>query len=206
MTIASVFDCGANEGQFGRVISAVFPDAKLYCFAPLEEPYGRLSAWAKTQNGRVQCFKFALGDEQGEAGMHRHDGHTPSSLLISTKHCCQFHPRTLDESLTKVRLTTLDQALEGHLEHMPRGILLKRDVQGFEDRGVRGAAGVSAECLACMLEVSLDPLYEGQPDLSELARLLIEAGFRYAGNLDQVYAEDGRVVYLDAAFLRGETI
>jgi hypothetical protein len=52
------------------------------------------------------------------------------------------------------------------------------------------------------LEVCLDPLYEEQAKFLEIAQLLQEAKFRYAGNLDQVYGEDGRVVFLDAVFLR----
>lgn len=201
MAIASVIDCGANEGQFGRAISTVFPDAQLYCFEPLEEPYGRLCVWAKTQNGRVQCFNFALGDKQGEVQMHRHDGHTPSSsLLASTSHGHLVYPQTRIESLSKVQLTTLDQALHERLENMPRGILLKLDVQGFEDRVLRGATRVLSACTACVLEVCLDPLYENQAEFLELARLLKDADYHYAGNLDQEYADDGRVVYFDAVF------
>lgn len=47
-----------------------------------------------------------------------------------------------------------------------------------------------------------DPLYEGQADFFGLAGLLQKSGFRYAGNLDQAYGEDGRVVYFDAVFVR----
>jgi len=41
-----------------------------------------------------------------------------------------------------------------------------------------------------VLEVGVDPLYEGQADFHGLEHLLHEAGFRYAGNLDQTYGED----------------
>ena len=201
--IESVIDCGANEGQFGRSISGVFPKSKLYCFEPLEEPYKKLAAWAQTQNGRVQCFNVALGDHEGEVEMHRHDEHTPSSsLLTSTAHGRQLFPQTSIESLTKVPLTTLDKALYRYIDQMPGDILLKLDVQGFEDRVLRGAAGVLAKSSACVLEVCLDSLYEGQAQFFDLACLLKVAGYHYAGNLDQVYAEDGRVVYLDAVFLK----
>lgn len=205
--IRTIIDCGANEGQFARAISGIFPSAQLYCFEPLEIPFNKLVRWAQTQHGRVHCYNLALGDEEGEVEMHHHDEHTPSSSLLSTTaHCRQLYPQTNAASITKVRLTTLDQALEGSLVHMMPDILLKLDVQGFEDRVLRGADRVLANCSACVLEVGLDSLYEGQADFFELARLLKEAGYRYAGNLDQVYAKDGRVVYLDAVFLRDEAI
>lgn len=194
---------GANEGQFARMASEFFPRAKLYCFEPLERPYRKLAAWAETQNGRVECFNLALGDHEGVVEMHLHEEHTPSSsLLAATAQCHELYPQTRAESMAKVRLATLDQALKDHLDHMPREIFLKLDVQGFEDRVLRGAGRVLAVCKAVLLEVCLDPLYEGQADFHGLTQLLHEAGFRYAGNFDQAYGEDGRVVYLDALFAR----
>lgn len=199
--VGSIIDCGANEGQFARDMSVVFPRAKMFCFEPLEGPFHELSVWAGTQRGRVHCLNVALGDEEGEVEMHRHDAHTPSSsLLPSTARTHELYPQTVTQTLAKVRLTTLDHALEKHLVNMPRDILLKLDVQGFEDRVLRGAAAVLKECSACILEVNLEPLYEGQADFFELARLLTDAGFRYSGNLHQAYAKDGRVVFVDAVF------
>jgi FkbM family methyltransferase len=201
--IGSIIDCGANEGQFARAMSGVFPKAQLYCYEPLEVAFNKLSAWAQTQNERVYCFNLALGDEEGEVEIHLHDSHTPSSsLLTSTAHCHELYPQTSTESIAKVRLTTLDQAFKGRLEHMPRDILLKLHVQGFEDRVLRGAMGVLAECSACMLEVCLDPLYEGQANFTDLVEILTKAGFKYSGNVDQTYGKDGRVIFFDALFLK----
>jgi hypothetical protein len=104
--------------------------------------------------------------------------------------------------MARVRVSTLDRTLADALDRLPREILLKLDVQGFEDRVLRGAGRMLALCKAVVLEVCLDPLYEGQADFHGLAQLLHEAGFRYAGNLDQAYGEDGRVVFLDAVFVK----
>lgn len=203
LDIGTVIDVGANTGQFARMIAEFFPRAELYCFEPLDEPFGQLSAWAQTQNGRVHCLQLALGDQEGEAEMHLHEQHTPSSsLLASTTTTHRLFPQTQAERMTRIRVSTLDRALEDALGSMPREILLKLDVQGFEDRVLRGAERVLALCKAVVLEVGLDPLYEGQADFHGLAQLLHAAGFRYAGNLDQAYGEDGRVVYLDAVFVK----
>jgi len=201
--IGTIIDVGANEGQFARTAAKIFPRAELYCFEPLEDPFRKLSAWAQSQNGRVRCFQMALGDQEGEAEMHLHVQHTPSSsLLASTATCHRLYPQTQVESLTRVRVSTLDEALKDALDRMPRELLLKLDVQGFEDRVLRGGGRTLSQCRAVLLEVCLDPLYEGQADFHTLAQLLHAAGFRYSGNFDQAYGEDGRVVFLDALFVR----
>ena len=201
--IASIIDVGANKGQFARMISDFFPRAELYCFEPLADPYRELSAWAQTQNGRVQCFQLALGMQEEEAEMHLHEWHTPSSsLLASTDNCHQLYPQTQTERMTPVSISTLDGALKDALDNMQPGILLKLDVQGFEDRVLQGGSLVLSKCRAVLLEVCLEPLYEEQADFLDLAQLMYDAGFRYAGNFDQAYGDDGRVVFMDAVFMR----
>jgi FkbM family methyltransferase len=201
--IGTIIDVGANEGQFARSISRVFPKARLYCFEPLAEPFQKLSVWAQSQKERVRYFGIALGDHEGEVEMYQHDAHTPSSsLLTATPICHQIYPQTRTESVTKVRLTTLDIALKNDFDRMSHDILLKLDVQGFEDRVLRGAKHVLSMAKACLLEVCIDHLYEGQADFFVIAGLLNKAGYRFAGNFSQVYGEDGRVIYLDALFLK----
>lgn len=203
----NIIDCGANEGQFARSTTKIFPSANFYCFEPLPEPFGKLLAWAGTQNGRVHCFNVALGNEEGEVEMHHHYGHTPSSsLLAATTHCHQLYPQTAEERMTTVRLTTLDKALQSYLPNMHGAALLKLDVQGFEDRVLQGAGNVLEVCSACVLEVSIDPLYDGQADFFELTRHLKQFGYRYSGNLDQVHSDNGRAVYVDAVFLKDESL
>lgn len=199
----TVIDCGANAGQFARYVSEFFPEASLFCFEPLAEPYAILSAWAATQKGRVRCFQVALGDRDGEAVMHHHVEHSPSSsLLATTDHEVALFPQTAQQSEVVVPVTTLDTVLAEYLDGMEPDILLKLDVQGYEDRVLRGAARLLGKVQACLLEVSVDPLYRGQASFKDLVLLLDAAGLQYAGNLDQSYGEDGRVMWLDALFVR----
>jgi FkbM family methyltransferase len=202
----TVIDCGANAGQFARYVSSFFPEASLFCFEPLAEPYATLSAWAATQEGRVRCFQVALGDREGEAVMHHHLGHSPSSsLLATTDHELALFPQTARQSEVVVPVTTLDTALAEFMDGMALDILLKLDVQGYEDRVLRGAARLLGKVQACLLEVSVDPLYRGQASFKDLVMLLDASGLEYAGNLDQAYGEDGRVMWLDALFVRHGT-
>jgi FkbM family methyltransferase len=203
LNFRSVIDVGANSGQFAREISAFFPHAHIYCFEPLDEPYRELNEWAAHQGGRVHCFKTALGESRGEIAMHQHDNHSPSSsLLAATSTCHELYPQTRAEHLTTIQMTTMDHALGEILAHMPRDTLLKLDVQGFEDRVLRGGPQVLSQCKVVVLEVSVKPLYQAQANFRVLTDMLYDAGFQYAGNLDQAYGKDGRVVFLDAVFVR----
>lgn len=203
MPIKTVIDVGANTGQFARKISGFFPNAKLYCFEPLPEPFNALSAWAKTQQGRVVPFNLAIGEKAGEAEMFLHEEHTPSSsLLATTKLTEQYYPFTKGQKRIPVKQTTLDAAFNEVRAELSSELLIKLDVQGYEDRVIAGGCNTFAKASACILEVSLDTLYEGQADFKELLMKLDRLGFRYVGNLDQAYGEDGHCIYLDAVFLK----
>jgi len=199
----SVIDIGANEGQFAKEISKFFPHASLFCFEPLEAPFRTLSEWASKQGERVRCYNMALGESKGEVMMHQHESHSPSSSLLPTTETCHaLYPQTRAEHLTTIQITTMDEALADLLPSMPKDILIKLDVQGFEDRVLRGGRHVLSQCRAIILEVSIEPLYHSQANFHVINNLLHEAGLSYAGNLNQVFAADGRVVFLDAVFVR----
>ena len=202
LDIQTIIDCGANNGQFAKLSLKLFPLAKLYCFEPMETAFEELNLWAKTQNDRIKCFKLALGDFEGEIEMHLHDNHSPSSsILETTPNAHRLYPQTKKQSIQKVRISSLDVALKPYLSEMPKNILIKLDVQGYEDRVLNGSQEVIKKASACILEISLDPLYEGQANFYHLTNFFSEMNYLYAGNLDQVYDEDGRVIYFDALFI-----
>jgi FkbM family methyltransferase len=203
LPIQTVIDVGANTGQFARQISKIFPQAKMYCFEPLPEPFKALERWALEQDGRVKTFNVALGESEGTVEMFFHAKHSSSSsLLASTAITKTYYPLTESQIPVRVKLTTLDNALSSVIRLLKPEILLKLDVQGYEDRVIRGGSKTLNLATACVLEVSVDTLYYGQTDFKEVIILFDKMGFHYAGNLEQVYASDGHVIYFDAVFVK----
>jgi FkbM family methyltransferase len=199
----TIIDVGANVGQFGRGISKIFPNATLYCFEPLPGPFASLSTWAKTRNGRVVPFNVALSDKAGMAEMFLHKEHTASSSLLPTTMLNEeIYPFTREQERISVRQMTLDGALDEAKVSRSSSMLIKLDVQGYEDRVIAGGTETFAAATACIVEVCLDSLYAGQAGFFELLAMLDSRGFRYAGNLDQCYGKDGHCIFLDAVFVR----
>jgi len=204
LPIKTIIDIGANKGQFARGMLNVFPEAQIYCFEPLPEPFKELSQWAEGQrNGKVTIFNLALGDMEETSEMFSHIEHNPSSsFLKTTKLCERFYPFTQKQTSIPVKLTSLDNWIKSLPNPLTPEILIKCDVQGYEDRVIRGGMETFSNAKACILEVNLDQLYENQATFKDISLLLYELGYYYAGNLEQIYTDDGHVIYIDAVFVK----
>lgn len=201
MAIRTIIDVGANTGQFARYIAPIFTDAQIYCFEPLPGPYALLQQWALNQHGRIQTYNVAIGDEEGQVDMYEHVAFSPSSSILATTELFRKkYPFARLQEKTPVKISALDTQLRA--SEMDKQILVKIDVQGYEDRVIRSGGEILANAAVCILEISFDQLYEGQANFVELVSLLDRLNFRYAGNLEQNYAEDGHVIYCDAVFVK----
>ena len=202
--IRSVIDVGANEGQFARMILNVFPEAHVYCFEPLPVPFKKLKEWAKKQNGRIKVFNIALGEREGHAEMFSHLEYSPgSSFLKTTETCEKLYPFVQKQTSISVKVMTLDKVMANLSELLIPDVLIKLDVQGYEDRVIRGGRETfRIRAKACILEICLDSLYEKQATFRDILFLFDELGYRYVGNLNQVCADDGHVIFVDAVFVK----
>jgi FkbM family methyltransferase len=198
----SIFDVGANEGQFARFAREAFPQARLYCFEPTPQAHAKLAAWALA-DGNAVTANVALGDASGTCEINLHADHSPSSSLLDTTDTSHaVFPMTARQRKVAVRIERLDDFVASQPWPPAEEILLKLDVQGYEAPVLRGAPNLLGSARACIIEVCLDGLYQDQSTFKEVFDLIHAAGLRYAGNLNQVYGVDGHVIYLDALFVR----
>ena len=201
--IRSILDIGANIGQFARQMRSEFPLAHVYCFEPVPEPFEELSTWASLQNGAVSVHNVAIGDEPGTVEMFHHVQFSQSSsILRTTETANRRHGTTRVQQSINVEVVTLDDIVE-KLDPPPEPeLFVKSDVQGYEDRVIRGGTSTLRRARACVVEACLDPLYEGQPQFEQLVAQLTDLGLQYAGNLVQYCRDDGHAIFVDALFLR----
>jgi FkbM family methyltransferase len=201
--IRTVIDVGANEGQFARYISGVLSCSGVYSFEPLSGAYARLKKWADSVTSpKITTFNVALGQEPSWIEIHEHIDLSPhSSLLATTELSHSLYPQTQHQRTERIRMDTLDNVFEHGAVELEPEILLKLDIQGYEDRVLRGASALLRRTRACLLEVNFDPLYQGQATFHDIYQILLNAGFRYAGCFHQTYGEDGHVITADEFFL-----
>lgn len=204
LPIKTIIDVGANKGQFAGIAENIFPEAHIYSFEPIPEPYRALNEWTKkTKKRKVTPYNLALGDCEGTLEMFSHVEHSSSSSFLKTTRICEsFWPFTQKQVSIPVKLTTLDKWIKS-LPILPSTeILIKLDVQGYEDRVIKGGLETFNMAKACILEVCLDQLYEGQATFKQISSLLYGLGYHYAGNLEQSYSNDGHVIFIDAVFVK----
>jgi len=202
LDVRTVVDVGANTGQFARQALEWFPRAQIVSFEPVSEAFEELGRLAKESRGRVRAEQVALGEQEGTLAMKVHLDHSPSSSLLDvTQRGLELYPFQRRRVERQVRVARLDDYLrEREIELRPE-VLVKLDVQGYEDRVIRGGKETLARAAACIVEISLEPLYVGQPTFREIVELLEALGLRYAGNLEQSFGPAGQVVFVDAVFL-----
>jgi len=197
--IRTIIDVGANCGQFALAAGAVIPDARIYAFEPLPDCCKKLRQKAKA-HGICEVFEVALGKQRGRVDFYRSSSHKSSSVLsMSELHRAAF-PWTAGNSTITVEMRCLDDFVD-QMVVSPK-VLLKLDVQGYENEVLKGASRLLPLVDYVLTEVSFDTLYDGQATFSDVNTLLSTAGFSYAGSLDQLLSPiDGRILQADALFV-----
>lgn len=198
--IKTIIDIGANQGQAIQKFSKIFPNAIIYAFEPLEVPFKKLKNIAQT-NPRIRPYNSALGDTEKTLTFFDYEkSNVSSSFLRVTPTTVKDYPIMKCQKEIQVKQLTLDAFFKESLDSLQKEILVKIDVQGYENNVIKGGAKTLEQASACIVEISIDYFYEKQTTFKEVFLLLDRLGFNYIGNIDQVKAENGRVKYFDAVF------
>jgi FkbM family methyltransferase len=200
---ATVLDVGANVGQFALAANAVWPEARIYSFEPLPDCYQQLLVrLAQVKN--FTGFNLGLGDKPGSLVFERNAFSASSSFLrMAPTHKSEF-PHTRDSQQVTVEVKRLDDVVAKLSLGNP--ILLKIDVQGFEDKVLLGGEATIQKVEVIIIESSFEVLYEEQPLFDDIYRAMIHRGFVYKGAMDQMVSpKDGRPLQTDAIFMRPTT-
>jgi FkbM family methyltransferase len=199
-----VLDVGANAGQYAAEIRRHGYRGRIISFEPGSDAFAALCA--ASADDELWCArKLALGFSPGTASLNIAANEGKSSSFLAQRGYTFGTTASMRYVASEdVAVVTLD-ALAGEILADGERAFLKIDVQGFELGVLRGAEATLPRILAVETELALLPVYAEHSDWREICDWMSERGFvLYA--LDPGYSdwESGRLVEMDALFVRGE--
>lgn len=198
--IKTVIDIGANNGQYAQHIRKTLPEAYIYSFEPLPNCYQELtSKMAKDKN--FKSFNVALGEEDQETIINQSSFHPSSSILKMGELHKKLYPKSKESTPKKIKIKKLDEILQA--EELIDDILIKIDVQGFEDKVINGGENIIKKATIVIIETSFVTLYESQPLFDQIYNQMKNLGFKYSGSLERHYDRySNSLIYEDSIFTR----
>jgi len=195
---ATVIDVGANEGQFSTAAAMRFPSADIY---PIEPDKKTAVLLRKNLPSRVaqNILVTAVGERNGNVTFHVNADSQVSSILVLGEDRKAFFPDSKVVETIEIPLATLDTLFQQKKLVPP--VLLKIDVQGYEDRVIAGAQATLSQVDWVMMEVSFAELYEGESSFRSILALMDRVGFDFMRPLNYHMSEiTGEIIEMDALF------
>jgi FkbM family methyltransferase len=200
--IGTVFDVGANEGQFARSLHAAGYRGRIVSFEPLAEAHAELVRASKNYPSWDVAPRCALGDDEGEVEINIAANSVSSSLLPMHDHHSAAVPQSRFVGVERIRTVRLD-AIAGEYAPPAAPLFVKIDTQGYEAHVLEGTAGILSRVQGLQLEMSFVTLYHGQPLFDDLLERLQTEGYTvwaiWPGLCDP---ETGRMLQTDVVLFR----
>src|ERR1035437_35977 len=199
--INTIIDVGANEGQFIQSINQILPGKKIYAFEPIKICYDKLVTNTKHLN--VTAYNYGLSDYNGKNEINISENFVSSSILPIENLTINLYPDSHYVNKQTIELKRLDDVFEGI--DISKNILLKIDVQGYEEKVIAGSNNILTDIAVVIIEFSYQPLYNTQWLFDDTYRYFTSIGFKFAGVADQAHSnKTGIPIYGDAIFIRKE--
>lgn len=197
-----VLDVGANIGHYATELRANGYTGRIVSFEPLADAHATLARAARGDAAWKVASRMALGAEDGEITIHVAGNSLSSSILDMLPEHERAAPGSAFVGRETVSVRRLDRVAQDYLGDA-RSVLLKIDTQGYEDKVLAGASGVVDRIAAIQTELSLVPLYAGQPLFDEMRARIESMGFElFAVFPGYVHEVTGRTLQLDGLFVR----
>jgi FkbM family methyltransferase len=194
----SIIDVGANIGQFSIAASYLLPDAVIYSVEPDPRVAKKLRNNIEKKHS-ANIFVTAVGLEDGEVVLRVNEDSQVTSVLPLGKDRIKFFPSSTVKEEIIVPIKKLDSLFSDSEILFPA--LLKIDVQGLEDKVIKGAERILTKIKWVIIEVSFANLYNGEVDFLNIVDLLEQHGFKFLKPLNfHTSPKTGEIIEMDALF------
>ncbi|MGA2349831.1 MAG: FkbM family methyltransferase [Terracidiphilus sp.] len=201
LAINFVFDIGANTGQYALDLRRFGYKQRICSYEPQHRAFSVLQK-AAVNDEQWKVVNSACGPKSGKAVIHVSKNSFSSSLLPILDAHLRNSENSRYVSREEISVCSLDEDVNPGLTDSDK-VWLKIDTQGYEAAVLEGAAEVLRHASAVECELSMVPLYRGQPLIGDMIGLLYRSGFRPV-HLTPGFSErdTGYTLQMDGIFLR----
>ena len=199
--IQVVVDVGAHTGWYASDLRAFGYQGKIVSFEPQTVPFKELEERSYNDPDWI-CVKSALGDSNSIATLNISEEKESSSLLRILPRHVDALPNSGVVGSEQIQIVELDSVIAKYANPKEK-VFLKLDVQGFEEKVLKGAKECMPQIQGIQLEMSLKPLYEGEVLFSGLCNQMESMGFLLAW-VESGFRNNrsGELLQLDGIFIR----
>ena len=195
-----MFDIGANDGAFSHCVASLANVAAIHAFEPLPSAFSELVTASEQSPVPLTCHNVALGEFNGEGCMSVPDVSRGSSSLLHPNHVFDGEVGVGAVRQQTVNIVRLDDYVAQRSLPMPD--VVKIDVQGFEDRVIRGGAATVSAAAFVIAEVNFEALYEQSALFDDVYSLMLTLGFRLTGMTNPACGYSSHPLQADAIFAK----
>lgn len=195
--MATIIDVGAHCGQFSLLARRCFPDATIIAFEPIAaaaDRYERIFA----ADPAIRLHRVAVASEGSRHRFFVTERSDSSSLRPPGPGQIKAFGSSVAAEIT-VPTARLDAILDTTALTAP--VLLKIDAQGSELDVLQSLGEQITAIDYIYVEASYIVLYQGQPLINDIIRLLDERGFYLCGIFNQIQGDDFGPIQADFLFL-----
>lgn len=163
-----VLDIGANDGGYASQLRDAGWNGPIISFEPQPHAFARLEKRFHEDHNWTG-HRMGLGSQSGELEMNIHGMDVLSSFLTKRDHASPVER-------VAVEVKRLDEFLPSIVKAESK-VFIKIDTQGFEKEIIKGCGAITCDVIGWQMEMSVQPLYEGQMVIEESISLMRDLGF-----------------------------
>ena len=196
-----IFDVGANIGQFANAMRKNGYTGRIVSFEPLSSAFARLKEKAKNDD-LWECVNIGLGNYEGKAIINIAGNSQSSSILDILPAHLQAAPESCYIGKEEIMITTVDSIINRYY-HDGDKAFLKIDTQGYERYVLEGIQSSHDPIIGIQLEMSFEPLYEGELLFSNMIDYMSAKGFTLM-SIEPILTnpKTGQLLQVDGIFFR----
>lgn len=175
--VTLVLDVGANTGQYAARLREHGYAGRIVSYEPQSAAHAELLARnALRHRGWEIAPRAAVGAKEGETSINVSAESDMSSVLAMTEEAARYFTSSRTVATERAPVVTLADEIAGRAGPSDR-VFVKSDTQGFEAEVLDGLGRAIDRVVGLQLELSLHPIYQGQPRYLEMLQRIEAEGF-----------------------------